>query len=215
MEKRKQYQEHLAQKVPIPDDLPVEEFSKIYNLGYNNILLRIYDSTMNQLYNNKLIQAIMFGEKLVIDCGYDAHMTNRENLNCAKQLMLLFAENRLHDGESLNLSISAHIPNIYIKIASHLGFRKLSQIIFPDPFDLYMCNFNKQEKMANALHRYIPIMYEPWFPLNIHEGSYLDVFPKEKLVYLTPHCQEELQKFDYDDVYIIGGIVDKVIKLLV
>lgn len=53
-------------------------------------------------------------------------------------------------------------------------------------------------------------MYEPWFPLNVHTNSYLDLFPKEQLVYLTPHCREELRTYDHDAIYIIGGIVDKV-----
>lgn len=50
------------------------------------------------MYNNRLIQAMQFGQKLVVDCGYYTDMTSRENINCAKQLMLLFAENRAHDG---------------------------------------------------------------------------------------------------------------------
>lgn len=53
-------------------------------------------------------------------------------------------------------------------------------------------------------------MYEPWFPLNLHEKSYLDVFPKEQLVYLTPHCRDVMKEFDHNAVYIIGAIVDKV-----
>lgn len=70
-----------------------------YELGKNNILLRIRDTTINQMYNNRLIQAMQYGQKLVLDCGYDKDMTSRENVNCAKQLMLLFAENRDHDGK--------------------------------------------------------------------------------------------------------------------
>lgn len=51
------------------------------------------------MYNNHLIQAMQFGQKLVIDCGYHDNMTKRENSNCAKQLMYLFAENRTSDGK--------------------------------------------------------------------------------------------------------------------
>lgn len=58
--------------------------------------------------------------------------------------------------------------------------------------------------------KFIPTLYEPWFPLNIHKESYLDIFPKEQLVYLTPHCREEMTNYDPDIVYIIGGMVDKV-----
>lgn len=63
--------------------------------------------------------------------------------------------------------------------------------------------------------KYVPTVYEPWFPLNIHQESYLSTFPKEQLVYLTPHCREEMTKFDPDLVYIVGGIVDKVKYLFI
>lgn len=96
MEKAKQREEEYREV--IPKDLPIEEFAHVYRLGYNNIFLRFYDTTINQFYNNKLIQAIRFGEKLVIDCGYEMQMTKRENINCAKQIMLLFADNRIDDG---------------------------------------------------------------------------------------------------------------------
>lgn len=56
-------------------------------------------------------------------------------------------------------------------------------------------------------------MYEKWFPLNIHENSYLDIFHQDELVYLTPHCQNEITQFDPNVVYVLGGIVDKVILI--
>ncbi|KAK8375198.1 hypothetical protein O3P69_015669, partial [Scylla paramamosain] len=49
----------------------------------------------------------------------------------------------------------------------------------------------------------------PEYPLIINPKSYLQKYPKEQLVYLTPHCQEELLVYDHNAVYIIGGIVDK------
>ncbi|KAK4875793.1 hypothetical protein RN001_012215 [Aquatica leii] len=147
-----------------------------YELGGNNILLRIYETTMNQMYNNRLIQAMQFGQKLVVDCGFYNEMTTRENTNCAKQLMLLFAENRMND----------------------------------EPFDLHYCNISKESELMKRLHKSIRTMYEPWFPLNLHEKSYLDLVPKDKLVYLTPHCRDVLKEFSHDDVYILGAIVDKV-----
>jgi ribonuclease P protein 1 len=55
----------------------------------------------------------------------------------------------------------------------------------------------------------IPTLYDSDFPINITEKSYLDLFPKENIVYLTPHCREELREFDHDAIYIIGAMVDK------
>ncbi|GLV44512.1 roswell [Carabus blaptoides fortunei] len=147
-----------------------------YGLNHNTFLIRIYDTTINNLYNNRLVQAMQFGQKLVIDCGYDDNMTSRECMNCAKQLMLAFSENRIHD----------------------------------DPFDLHFCNVNNSKVTMQSLHRHIATLHEPWFPLHLHAASYMDVVPKDKLVYLTPHCREELKEYDHDTVYIVGAIVDKI-----
>ena len=40
-------------------------------------------------------------------------------------------------------------------------------------------------------------------------SSYLDLFPREKIVYLTPHCNQVLEGYDPDSVYIVGALVDK------
>lgn len=69
-----------------------------YGFAGSNIFLRFYDTTINNFYNSRLLQAMMFGQKLVIDCGFEEHMTKKENVNCAKQLMLLFSDNRIHEG---------------------------------------------------------------------------------------------------------------------
>lgn len=67
---------------------------------------------------------------------------------------------------------------------------------------------NQNGNLFPYLLKNIPTLMEKWFPLNVHECSYLDLFPREKLVYLTPHCQQVLNEYDHDDIYIIGGIVD-------
>lgn len=103
------YEEKLA---AMQEDNTEEEDSSLkYELGKNSIFLRVRESTMNQMYNNRLIQAMQFGQKLVVDCGYYDDMTSRENLNCAKQLTLLFAENRYHDGMLINRLISSSVNN--------------------------------------------------------------------------------------------------------
>ncbi|XP_069683928.1 mitochondrial ribonuclease P protein 1 homolog [Periplaneta americana] len=148
----------------------------IYGLALNTIFLRVYDTTINHFYNGRLMQAMMFSQKLVVDCSYDAHMTSREAQNCGKQIMMMFSDNRYHDY----------------------------------PFDVHLCNAKRDSNTLKQLKKFIPTVYDLEFPLNITERSYLDVFPKEKIVYLTPHCREELNEFDHDAVYIIGAMVDKV-----
>jgi ribonuclease P protein 1 len=40
------------------------------------------------------------------------------------------------------------------------------------------------------------------------ESSYLDLFDRQKLIYLSPHSPYEMSEYDHDAVYIIGAIVD-------
>ena len=49
---------------------------------------------------------------------------------------------------------------------------------------------------------------ENW-AVDFHEKSYIDVFDKEKLVYLTADSEHTIQELSLDDIYIIGGIVDR------
>ncbi|XP_064079245.1 mitochondrial ribonuclease P protein 1 homolog [Macrobrachium nipponense] len=145
-----------------------------YGLWCNTMFLRIHDASMNHYHNGRVMSALMYGQPLVIDLGFDDHMTTKERQNCANQLVGAFAFNRTH----------------------------------ADPFYLHFCNAERNADTVKRLHRFIPTMYDLDFPLTVTPESYLDCFPKEKLVYLSPHCKEELTEYDHDAVYIIGGIVD-------
>lgn len=78
-----------------------------------------------------------------------------------------------------------------------------------DPYNLEIHNALSSFDTMARLERYIPPLYKPEFPMVINPKSYLEKYPKEQLIYLTPHCQEELLEYDHSAVYIIGGIVDK------
>jgi len=47
------------------------------------------------------------------------------------------------------------------------------------------------------------------FPVEITSKHQLELFPKEQLVYLSPDSKHDLKKFSGDDVYVIGGLVDR------
>lgn len=82
--------------------------------------------------------------------------------------------------------------------------------IHKEPFGIHLCNVNLEGPLMKQFRINVPSLNEPWFPMYMHSESYTDIFPKEKLVYLTPHCREELTKFDTDAIYIVGCMVDKV-----
>ncbi|KAB7494199.1 Mitochondrial ribonuclease P protein 1-like protein, partial [Armadillidium nasatum] len=77
-----------------------------------------------------------------------------------------------------------------------------------DPFNLTLCNVDFESQKFQSIHKQMPNIISPSFPMNITSKSYLDIFPKEKLVYLTPNAKDEMMEFDHEAIYIIGGLVD-------
>lgn len=140
-----------------------------YGLGKNTLVLAVRQHTLRALANQRLANAVLFGQKMVIDLSYDGYMCKKERRDCSAQLRLLHGINRQHC----------------------------------DPLDLYYCNANSESRVVQYLLEEMPVINEPL--VNLTEQSYLDIFPKENLVYLSPHAPETLTTYDHKAVYIIGN----------
>ncbi|CAG9817350.1 unnamed protein product [Phaedon cochleariae] len=71
------------------------------------------------------------------------------------------------------------------------------------PMQLHLSSFNGRSKKEFSRHH----GYEHW-DLNFHSIDYIDIFPKENLVYLSSESDNVLSKLDDEKIYIIGGLVD-------
>ncbi|KAJ8932798.1 hypothetical protein NQ314_014502 [Rhamnusium bicolor] len=71
------------------------------------------------------------------------------------------------------------------------------------PMQLHLTSFNGRSKEEMARHH----GYENW-DIYFHSEDYLEIFPKETLVYLTSESDNILTKLEDNKVYIIGGLVD-------
>ncbi|EFN70800.1 RNA (guanine-9-)-methyltransferase domain-containing protein 2 [Camponotus floridanus] len=49
--------------------------------------------------------------------------------------------------------------------------------------------------------------YEHW-DVNFHTESYINIYPKDKIVYLTSESENVIDRLNHEWVYIIGGLVD-------
>ncbi|KAL6260064.1 hypothetical protein P5V15_007603 [Pogonomyrmex californicus] len=78
-----------------------------------------------------------------------------------------------------------------------------------DPMCLYFCNLNKDGMLIQYFYSNMPNLLDDDFPAIVTSQSYLDLFPRDQLLYLTPHCKTDLTEYDSDVIYIIGAIVDK------
>ncbi|KFU86414.1 Mitochondrial ribonuclease P protein 1, partial [Chaetura pelagica] len=80
-----------------------------------------------------------------------------------------------------------------------------------DPFHIHFCNLKD-----DSLYRqeFVKHYREAWDRLLITatDQCYTQIFPKDKLVYLTADSPKVMKTFDHDKIYIIGSMVDKSIK---
>ncbi|NXR44033.1 TM10C methyltransferase, partial [Hippolais icterina] len=80
-----------------------------------------------------------------------------------------------------------------------------------DPFHIHFCNF----KDDSLYHReFIKNYREAWGKLliTVTDKCYTEIFPKDKLIYLTADSPKVMKTFDHDKIYIVGSMVDKSIK---
>uniref|UniRef100_A0A3B3CDX7 tRNA methyltransferase 10 homolog C n=1 Tax=Oryzias melastigma TaxID=30732 RepID=A0A3B3CDX7_ORYME len=81
-----------------------------------------------------------------------------------------------------------------------------------NPFHLHFCNLQPDGSYHRELvKRYTP---EVWDRLLVTstERHYIDLFPREQLVYLTADSPNVLHSFDHSKIYIIGALVDRSIQ---
>lgn len=80
-----------------------------------------------------------------------------------------------------------------------------------DPFHIHFCNF----KDDSLYHReFVKNYREAWGRLliTVTDQCYTEIFPKDKLIYLTADSPKVMKTFDHDKIYIVGSMVDKSIK---
>jgi len=73
----------------------------------------------------------------------------------------------------------------------------------PEGFHLHLTGINKNVDLNRELkHGLLDT-----FLLDCHEEPFWELFPLDKLVYLSPNAPK-LNKYNPDDIYIMGGLVD-------
>ena len=76
---------------------------------------------------------------------------------------------------------------------------------YHSPSFVYLCNLSTNGRLQAEFDRRAPLNN---MCFETTSSSYLDIFPKEKLIYLSPDSNVEMTSFDHDAIYIIGGIAD-------
>ena len=50
------------------------------------------------------------------------------------------------------------------------------------------------------------------YPILFNENSIENLYPKERLVYLSPNADEILTEMNENEIYVIGGLVDESVR---
>ncbi|CAF3498975.1 unnamed protein product [Rotaria sordida] len=86
------------------------------------------------------------------------------------------------------------------------------QYVFADitryhsPSFVYLCNLSHHGRLEAEFTRRASLEN---MCFEFTELNYLDIFPHDKLIYLSPDSNVEMTSFDHDAIYIIGGIADR------
>ncbi|XP_015606793.1 tRNA methyltransferase 10 homolog A [Cephus cinctus] len=71
------------------------------------------------------------------------------------------------------------------------------------PMQFSLTSFNGKSQQEMAKHN----GYEHW-DVKFYPETYLNVYPKDKIVYLTSESENVIETLDHECVYVIGGLVD-------
>jgi tRNA (guanine9-N1)-methyltransferase len=89
-------------------------------------------------------------------------------------------------------------------LASQLTHLYGKNRIAEHPLQLHLTDFGGQcESHMRSLNG-----FENWKGVTVDPKAYIDIFPKDKLVYLSAESDVEVTELNEDDIYIIGGLVD-------
>ncbi|KAB7498825.1 tRNA methyltransferase 10-like protein B [Armadillidium nasatum] len=213
---------HLGENVP--NEISEANLSKLFNIqsqhGRKKFLSFLYGKenlkaikTVEKEQKIKLSEERKNKPKGNIEYGL---WKNSMFIKTTKQLTTSLLNNKLITAIKFNQPLIidlAFYDHMNEKQATILA-RQLANCIIqnrlsPEPYNLTLCGVNFDcKKFQIFSQKIMPNILKSEFPINITSKSYLDLYPKEKLIYLTPYTRNEMRSFDHSAVYILGGIVD-------
>ncbi|KAI4886306.1 hypothetical protein NFI96_016724 [Prochilodus magdalenae] len=86
------------------------------------------------------------------------------------------------------------------------GSNKKAQL----PFHLFLTDMKKDGLLYKECIRMNAGFLN--YLIDVTEESWIDLFPSEDIIYLSPDASEALEQVDEDKVYVLGGLVDESIQ---
>ncbi|XP_054152444.1 tRNA methyltransferase 10 homolog B-like [Oppia nitens] len=149
--------------------------------GHNHLIIPFMPYELEKFYMNGLKNSTLYGQNVCFDISFDRHMSTNECKNLAEQLHRIYEFNKYKTYDYSNEL----------------------------PFCLNLCNVNTDDKTIGFMNFLYPQLVSSKSYVNITSKSYLDLFDKRDLIFLSPHATQVMTEYDRNAVFIIGGIVDR------
>lgn len=140
----------------------------------------IFSFTENQIIQSRLAQAMMLEDPIFMDLGFADKLDYDEIEDVVNQLMITF------------------------------GLIRESAISTESTLNIIFCNATpspEENPIIRRLMKNVPDLTVGDLLVTVTEKSYLDLYPKKDLVYLSPDAKEYYHPDD--GIPIIGAIVDR------
>ncbi|XP_005100266.1 mitochondrial ribonuclease P protein 1 homolog [Aplysia californica] len=109
----------------------------------------------------------------------------------------------------IDMDFEKHMRPQEIRNTAHqlLDLYAFNRLDDGEPFHLHFTSCSE----TNSIYRMMQILFQDNqdFLATVTENSYLDLFKKQELVYLSPNGRQVLREFDPNTVYIVGAFNDK------
>nr|XP_023681161.1 tRNA methyltransferase 10 homolog B [Paramormyrops kingsleyae]XP_023681162.1 tRNA methyltransferase 10 homolog B [Paramormyrops kingsleyae]XP_023681163.1 tRNA methyltransferase 10 homolog B [Paramormyrops kingsleyae] len=140
-----------------------------------------------------------------------------DSLQDSKRVLKVNARERLAQarvtGPRLCVDLSVAVcmsPKEISRLAGQIGRLYGSNRRARKPFHLFLTDL----KEDSLLYRECQRMNDGFlrYAIDITEDSFLDLFPQESVIYLTPDAEQALEYVEPDKVYVLGGLVDESVQ---
>ncbi|CAL1544539.1 unnamed protein product [Lymnaea stagnalis] len=136
---------------------------------------------------------------------YDSTIKKWQNYNLASAMQ--FGTPLVIDMDYLDYMRPQDVKNTASQLLSLYSLNRADTNL---PYHLHFTNCSDNHPLYRLLQ--IEMQDTSDFLASVSEKSYLDLYDKDKLVYLSPDAKQVMTKFDPDAVYIIGAFNDKGIQ---
>lgn len=103
-----------------------------------------------------------------------------------------------------HVMVNSELTSLSGQCSVILGYNRKSR----EPFDIHFSNFDSNSYFMKRFCENLNVTSVDQAMVTASGKAPHEIFPKEKLVYMSPHANDAMELFDPEAIYIIGAFVD-------